>query len=50
MKTVDFKVANLKSSQMEKLKQFENELGCTLIAYEHKGLSESKSYNTSETP
>ncbi|WP_158023569.1 hypothetical protein [Domibacillus antri] len=32
----DFTVAHLSSEQMEQLKKFENELGCTLVAYEEK--------------
>jgi hypothetical protein len=31
----DFKIAHLTTEQQNKLRQFENELGCALIAYEH---------------
>ncbi|WP_180955262.1 hypothetical protein [Peribacillus deserti] len=45
MSVNDFHIAHLTNEEKEKLRQFENELGCTLIAYEH--LEKS---NSNETP
>lgn len=50
MSVNDFVIAHLTAEQKEKLKKYEYELGCTLIAYEetHEEQSESRSDSNSK--